>query len=555
MTLTMLKTETATRCLCGEQHALQIGTKDDVPIVRCSECGIVRVGELDEQTYAAQYASGFYHDEHIATVVEKTIKERFDHDFAIAKLRMIRMLLFCGVELEDIRNQKSLLDVGCANGAFVQHAADVGFRAAGLDLSDGGFPDNPDLCSQLQVADLNNCGFGRRTMDFITMHDVIEHAVDPRKLLREAAGVLRRDGFLVIETPDFGQPFETQGLDFHHVKPKEHIWMLNPVEWNRIFLECGLVPFAFDTPVDGKITFYLRVDPKLEMDVKVFGPTGIGDIHWVLLKLQGLKVLEAPCKLTLITPGIGDQRLLFRGGEYLKLVPFLDDIEFHIARPVIADAGTEDVSRPVYRLIANGHLEMGSRIEDWHPEWTTDFHYPVQISEDAEAWAAELLVTGPLVVIYMSSEVWNMTITNNKLWSVDDWIELIIRLNRRGISPVIVGKDWDLEHSQQLKGHGLEYRNMVGKTSVEQCIAMFRKSDAVLGLCSGITILAVHENSRAVVFWPEKGLTESRLDMHKNFQTNWVDPAAIEGGRYCPLSLGAFDIETVDAILADWGLL
>src|SRR5437762_14129187 len=108
-------------CLCGKREATPVGQKDGIEMVECL-CGIVRRAEVDPQDYIAQYMTGGYHNEHIATVVGQPIKDRFEHDYQVAKLRL--------AELQDWRHPVSstsripcrVLDVGCGNGAFVQAA-------------------------------------------------------------------------------------------------------------------------------------------------------------------------------------------------------------------------------------------------------------------------------------------------------------------------------------------------------------------------------------------------------------------------------------------------
>lgn len=536
-----------TACICGETAALPFGKKDGVSIVRCT-CGVARVGRLDIQRYTAQYMTGFYHDEHIATVVGETINNRTEHDSTVALDRITR--------LKEWRLGGTLLDVGCGNGAFVREAVEAGYDAYGCDLY---IPEaGQDLGDRLRCAELKDAGFGRRTIDVLMMNDVIEHLPEPVAFLRQAKGIVKRDGIIVIDTPDFEPMFAgtaEAGLEYRHVKPKEHLFYATPDSWLTLFAVEGFEIVFIDKPIEGKIVFYIRPDPNEVIDVKVYGPTGVGDIHWVLLKMPGLKAAEAPCKLTLIIPGHGDAAMIFRAKEYFELLPWLDGARMEIGPPVMMDYGADDPAIANYILIANGHLERGQRIENWHDEWPVDYRYPVIVPDEARQFARQIKENvGKLVVFYCSSKAWNYEVSG-KAWTIDDWNELTQMLNVHGITPVLIGKHWDNDYSAEFRSRNCRLCDLTGKTTIAQVMALYEIADAVVGMCSGITILAAHARVPAIVFWPEKGKTGARFEMHRDFQTNWVDHELLEKRQYVPLSLGTFTSGDILEQLREWSVL
>lgn len=550
-----------TACLCGKSEATSFGVKDEIELIRCA-CGVVRRAELDLQDYVAQYMSGFYHNDHIDTSVALTINDRFQHDLSVAFQRLRKLSLHLTGERLPMSHNGSpplspdvvLLDVGCGNGAFVAAALQAGYDAHGIDLYLPQAADPLRRSGRVEVSELADCRFARRTVDVLVLNDVLEHLANPLTVLQQAEAIVKRDGLIVIDTPQFT---EHLSIENHHVKPNEHVWYATPEAWLRLFAEAQLDVVAIDHPIQEKIVFYLRPNDRV-IDLIARGPTGLGDIHWVLLKLGALKRAEMPCRLSLLIPGNGDPALIFRSKGFLDLVPFIDESKIEIGPPVIIDSGSDDVTKPIYTLIANGHLERGRRIEEWYPQFEVDFDYPVVVAPEDQQWAQEICdqVGRHLVVFYGSSKAWNHTISG-KNWTIKDWTALTQACADQGIVPVWIGKHWDRDFSSAIgEASTAKYLDLTGKTTEGQALALFQRAAAVVGMCAGITILAVHMKARSIVFWPEHGKgVATPMQFNREFARDWVDPGQIERGEYVPLSLGTFGVKEVVAQLETWGVL
>jgi SAM-dependent methyltransferase len=98
---------------------------------------------------------------------------------------------------------RSLLDVGCGPGLFLERAREAGFAVTGVEL-------NPELArrarerapgGEIVVSDFTQFSSGRR-FDVITMLDLIEHLPDPLAALRRAREMLNPGGHIVLYTPN-----------------------------------------------------------------------------------------------------------------------------------------------------------------------------------------------------------------------------------------------------------------------------------------------------------------------------------------------------------------
>ena len=94
-----------------------------------------------------------------------------------------------------------LLEIGCMHGDFVQQAADAGYDATGLDLSETAVKwaqrHRPGLVR------LGTLGPDQRaaSIDVVAAFNVVEHMDDPGAFLDQVQRVLRPGGVLVVETP------------------------------------------------------------------------------------------------------------------------------------------------------------------------------------------------------------------------------------------------------------------------------------------------------------------------------------------------------------------
>jgi len=92
-----------------------------------------------------------------------------------------------------------LLDVGFGSGSFLRAAHSMGYRIAGVDLNVDRF--KPDIECELRQGTLRPGLFPDRSFDVVTAHHVLEHVEDLSQVLRVIHGLLRNDGYLLIELP------------------------------------------------------------------------------------------------------------------------------------------------------------------------------------------------------------------------------------------------------------------------------------------------------------------------------------------------------------------
>lgn len=113
--------------------------------------------------------------------------------------------------LVDVEKNKSILDLGCGNGALVNLLIEKGFNAYGTDASETGIAIaskiNPD---RFAVQDLSSDDLPtfleQINFDTIISTEVIEHLYDPRKFIGFCKKVLEQNGGgeIILSTPYHG---------------------------------------------------------------------------------------------------------------------------------------------------------------------------------------------------------------------------------------------------------------------------------------------------------------------------------------------------------------
>jgi SAM-dependent methyltransferase len=100
-----------------------------------------------------------------------------------------------------------MLDVGCGEGFTLAYFRNQGWNIEGLDSSSSGLlAMNPDCIDVLYTGDVMSLVNERVKCDIryslVWLNNVLEHVVDPPKLLRQLLHLVDKDGVLVVTVPN-----------------------------------------------------------------------------------------------------------------------------------------------------------------------------------------------------------------------------------------------------------------------------------------------------------------------------------------------------------------
>jgi SAM-dependent methyltransferase len=140
---------------------------------------------------------------------------------------------------------EKLLDVGAANGYFVDLANKSGFSALGLEISQSAVDwavklERPVIQGTLET--LNN----GVVYDVITALDVLEHVPDPLNFLKIVRTKISDDGIVLINVPYAGSAFsKISGKRWHAYLPPEHWMYFNKKSLRRVLEMAGFDVVVF----------------------------------------------------------------------------------------------------------------------------------------------------------------------------------------------------------------------------------------------------------------------------------------------------------------------
>jgi ubiquinone/menaquinone biosynthesis C-methylase UbiE len=118
-----------------------------------------------------------------------------------ARMMLNRIDVLCGGD------KGRLLDMGCGPGLFLAEAQKMGWDVEGVEISEWAVRHARE---KMNIKNISEGGLTalptitENSFDVITCFDLIEHLVEPHKLLEELARILKPGGLLVITTPWFG---------------------------------------------------------------------------------------------------------------------------------------------------------------------------------------------------------------------------------------------------------------------------------------------------------------------------------------------------------------
>ena len=213
--------------ISGRDHLLANGAIIDV--IACYSCGLWRVDHtLDSEGLRSLYPDDYkpYYDDRpikpvpVAKLSHRLRKWYFDwmsrNKPSLLHLPLKQMTkIFCSYLItytEAYRfnpfafvvEDKSVLDIGCADGHFLAEMEAMGWDASGVEFHPEAIKRAKGRGIQvyegefLQVADQIA---SERTFDLVTLRQVLEHFDDPFEVLRKANTLLRPGGFIAIWTP------------------------------------------------------------------------------------------------------------------------------------------------------------------------------------------------------------------------------------------------------------------------------------------------------------------------------------------------------------------
>ena len=159
---------------------------------RCADCGLVFVlPRLPDSILATLYDEDFYFS---TGWPYRGFAEWVMREIQRTRQRRVERFVPSG----------SLLDVGSGDGRFVIHMASQGWRATGIDFSAAALTlaQREDSAARFLYGSLFDHEFEPRSVDLVTLWQVLEHIGEPREFLLRCRDLMRPGGVFVAAVPN-----------------------------------------------------------------------------------------------------------------------------------------------------------------------------------------------------------------------------------------------------------------------------------------------------------------------------------------------------------------
>jgi SAM-dependent methyltransferase len=255
----------------GTQLACWCGNVDLVPFgpdyAECRQCGTLvlrkqlSVADLAvDDDDSAFYGKQYWLQHQQADLDQPDIYERARGDLPERNLHWLKALV--KYRLPPAR----VVELGCAHGSFVALMQQAGFSASGVEMSPWvvGFAQKT-FGIDVQVGPIEATDMQPGSLDVIALMDVLEHLPDPASTMAHCLSLLKDDGLLLIQIPEFREgmvferlmeensPFLTQ------LKADEHIYLFSRRSVTDFFQRLGAKHIAFEPAIFAHYDMFLAV--------------------------------------------------------------------------------------------------------------------------------------------------------------------------------------------------------------------------------------------------------------------------------------------------------
>lgn len=217
--------------VCGLRNGKAIYRAERKTYLECPACGLIRMAyfEARENPYAER---SYFFEEYKAQYGRTYIED-------IPSIRAVAAKRLAVIESVLARTRpaghagQSVLDVGCAYGAFVAEAQARGWNAVGSDLA----PDAVEYVKSTygvpafiaDFAEPGADGLYPRNLACLTMWYVVEHFDELARVLRRVASLMRRGGVFAFSTPSgSGVSARRNPAGFYERSPDDHFTIWSP---------------------------------------------------------------------------------------------------------------------------------------------------------------------------------------------------------------------------------------------------------------------------------------------------------------------------------------
>ena len=264
-------------CWCGNTKLLSFSTEYG----ECGDCGtlVSLVGMTPEQLQVGNDETDFYGKQYwlnhqSSDLGFPDIYKRARNDLTERNLHWLKTLLKYRLP------PAKVLELGCSHGSFVALMRQAGYDAAGVEMSPWVVEFGQKTFGvPIAVGPVEALGLQPGSLDVIALMDVLEHLPDPTATMRHCLELLKPDGLLLIQTPQFKEGMRYEALVesrspfLDQLKSDEHLYLFSERSVTALFRQLGAEHIQFEPAIFADYDMFFAVS---RAPLQVNSPEQIG---------------------------------------------------------------------------------------------------------------------------------------------------------------------------------------------------------------------------------------------------------------------------------------
>ena len=313
---------------------------------------------------------------------------------------------------------------------------------------------------------------------------------------------------------------------------------------------------------------------------------GIGDSVWGLFKAQSI-AKKYNSDVNVKVACWHQTKIDVRALDFIKRFDFIKKAEMYVMPPDIGKLGpvlkkgeptnkngiyryincgfTKKYKNIDFVLIANGSLEKGIPLDNWLPEYQTNWnmvkdHYKFTKEEFDIANSLENQI-GSYAIFYLGPLNGNTIAgaNRNELWKPKDWQNLGEMIHTKfGLKIVLVGAEYDLPYFNKNFKKYIEdkkyYINKIGQYKINQTFAVCKKSKFIISYPSGIGIFSHYLDVPCCIFNRPKGDSwhpQKYISFEESMADAWAYPNSSKNKKFLSAIYNKDTVESIFNFIVD----
>jgi 2-polyprenyl-3-methyl-5-hydroxy-6-metoxy-1,4-benzoquinol methylase len=211
--------------------------KEFFNLVKCRKCGLMYTNPRPNEKEISQYYPSWYHSRADTKVTDIEKTKIWGIPWREAMQKKAEPFL-------KYKKGEKILDIGCGDGSLLKFLKESGWQTYGVE------PHETSSLYAQEVLGLNvfsgrleDANYPEESFDVITLFHVLEHLHDPSQVLKKAFSLIKRDGILIIEVPNF-RSFEAKIFrsKWIGISAPLHLYHFTPQSLRLMLMNCGFVP-------------------------------------------------------------------------------------------------------------------------------------------------------------------------------------------------------------------------------------------------------------------------------------------------------------------------